>query len=130
MTVWKPKDPDEVVAFVDDWQTELRGDSVSDFDFTVSSGTATVYKTKLSGYTLTYWIDGGTDGETCEFLTTVTTASGQVLERTFSLAIIAGADSFQPTTTTKSDLVEQALDRKSTRLNSSHIPLSRMPSSA
>ena len=26
--------------------------------------------------------------------------------------------------------VEQRLDRKSTRLNSSHIPLSRMPSSA
>ena len=25
---------------------------------------------------------------------------------------------------------EQAIDRKSTRLNSSHIPLSRMPSSA
>ena len=27
-------------------------------------------------------------------------------------------------------MVEGALDRKSTRLNSSHIPLSRMPSSA
>ena len=26
--------------------------------------------------------------------------------------------------------IEEALDRKSTRLNSSHIPLSRMPSSA
>ena len=29
-----------------------------------------------------------------------------------------------------SEAVETALDRKSTRLNSSHIPLSRMPSSA
>ncbi len=27
-------------------------------------------------------------------------------------------------------LVQEVLDRKSTRLNSSHIPLSRMPSSA
>ena len=28
------------------------------------------------------------------------------------------------------DLLDDLLDRKSTRLNSSHIPLSRMPSSA
>ena len=31
---------------------------------------------------------------------------------------------------TKKDGSERELDRKSTRLNSSHIPLSRMPSSA
>ncbi len=35
-----------------------------------------------------------------------------------------------PTCETRAAEVFQSLDRKSTRLNSSHIPLSRMPSSA
>ena len=42
----------------------------------------------------------------------------------------AGASSWEELPTYVESFVEASLDRKSTRLNSSHIPLSRMPSSA
>ena len=46
-------------------------------------------------------------------------------------AVIEGVDlSRNLDNQTASDLHQALLDRKSTRLNSSHIPLSRMPSSA
>jgi len=105
--VWNPKDPDETVAFHDDWTDELGDDTVASWDFTITSGTATISQSKLSGNEFRYWIAGGTNGETCTFQNEVTTGSGQVLLRTFSLTIATDADSFRPATTTKRQLVEQ-----------------------
>lgn len=107
MTVWQTKDPDETKAYFDDWSAELGDDAIASFTFVPQSGTATISKTQQAGNVLTYWIAGGVDGETDTFLTTVTTSTGQVLERSFTLRIAAGADSFQPTSTTKRTLIGQ-----------------------
>lgn len=106
-TTWKPKDPAETVAFPDDWTDELGDDGIADYAFTRTAGTATISKTELSGAMFRYWIAGGVDGETSTFKNVVTTGSGQILQRTFSLLIQSGADSFHPTSTTKRMLVEQ-----------------------
>lgn len=104
---WQPKAPNETVAFYDDWTEELGIDAVSGWDFTVTSGTATISQSKLAGRQFRYWIAGGANGETCTFQNEVTTNTGQVLYRTFSLSIATGADSFRPTSTAKRQLVEQ-----------------------
>ena len=43
---------------------------------------------------------------------------------------VTGADAYRKNLVKKLNYFKKAVDRKSTRLNSSHIPLSRMPSSA
>ena len=45
------------------------------------------------------------------------------IDKTTPISEMEGGDFF-------TDSIEKALDRKSTRLNSSHLPLCRMPSSA
>lgn len=106
MLVWSPKDPAETVAYVDDWSDELGTDTIVTYTF-VPTGTATVAKIEQTPQSLKYWIAGGTDGATTSFAVSVTTATGQVLNRTFTLMTVAGANSFQPTSTTKRQLVEQ-----------------------
>jgi hypothetical protein len=104
--VWNPKPPTETVAFVDDWTDELGSDTIASYTFARTSGDATISKDDRVGSLLTYLIAGGTAGTTSAFLTTVTTGSGQVLTRTFSLLVATGADSYRPTSTTKRKLVE------------------------
>ena len=52
--------------------------------------------------------------------------AGRMRMQTYQLALLANHDKKSQVI----DLVGKFEDRKSTRLNSSHIPLSRMPSSA
>jgi hypothetical protein len=108
MTVWNPKDPAETVAYPDDWTNELAGDTIASYVLTITSGDATILKQENSPSTITAWVKGGTDQTTTTFKTVVTTSTGQVLIREYSLLISAGANSFQPTTTTKRDLIGQA----------------------
>jgi len=107
VTTWNPKPPAETVAYEDDWTEELGGDAVSGWTFVQSSGDATIVSSKVSGALFTYLISGGTDGMSCTFTNTVTTSGGQTLQRTFTLLIATGADSFRPASTTKRQLVEQ-----------------------
>lgn len=107
-TIWNPKDPAETVAYPDDWTNELAGDAIASYTFVKDSGDATILKDEGSASTITAWISGGTDQTTTAFTATVTTDSGQVLIREYSLLISAGANSFQPTTTTKRELIGQA----------------------
>lgn len=106
MVVWPPKDPDETVAYSTDWSDQLGVDAIASYTF-VATGTATVSKTVLSGQTITVYVAGGTNATTTTFLNTVTTGNGQVLERSFSLYVSSGESSFQTTSTTKRQLVEQ-----------------------
>lgn len=107
-TIWNPKDPAETVAYSNDWTNELAGDAIASYTFVKDSGDATILKDESSASTITAWISGGTDQTTTAFTATVTTDSGQVLIREYSLLISAGANSFQPTTTTKRTLIGQA----------------------
>lgn len=104
--IWNPKDPDETVAYDVDWSGELGSDSIASYTM-VATGTATISKQVQSVRALKFYIAGGTTGTTTTFLNTVTTNTGQVLERTFSLYVVDGANSYQPATTTKRQLVEQ-----------------------
>lgn len=106
-TIWNPKDPDETVAYAVDWSGELGSDSIASYTMVVSSGDATIAKEQQSTRSLKFWIAGGTTATTTTFLNTVTTNTGQVLERTFSLYVVDDANSYQPATTTKRQLVEQ-----------------------
>ncbi len=106
--VWNPKPPGETVAYPDDWTKELGPDSIASYTFVIDSGDATILKDESSLSVITAWIEGGTDTTTTLFTTTVTTTSGQILIREYSLLVSDGANSFQPTTTTKRSLIGQA----------------------
>lgn len=106
--VWNPKEPGETVAYSDDWTGELAGDAIASYTLVIDSGDATILKDESSLSTITAWVQGGTDATTTLFTATVTTTSGQILIRGYSLLIAAGANSFQPTTTTKRALIGQA----------------------
>lgn len=107
MTVWPAKDPDETVAYTDDWSQELGSDTIASYIIT-PTGTATIAKQQQTAQALKFWIAGGTDATTTTFAIKVTTASGQVLEREYSVYVGSGETSFQPTSTTKRKLIEQA----------------------
>lgn len=105
--IWKPKDPDETVAYVVDWASQLGDDTIASYTFVVSTGDATIANTVQSSQAFKFYIAGGTDDTTTTFLNTITTTSGQVLERLFSLYVGDGQSSFLTTSTTKRQLVEQ-----------------------
>lgn len=107
MSTWNAKPPTETVAYIADWTTEIGDDAISSYTTVIQSGDAVIQKQENSPSVVTSWIKGGTDGTTTVFLMTVTTGSGQILEREYSLLVSAGANSFQPTSTTKRMLVEQ-----------------------
>ncbi len=107
-TIWNPKKPTETVAYSDDWTNELAGDAIASYTLVIDSGDATILKDESSASTITAWIEDGTDGTTTLFTATVTTDSGQILIREYSLLVAAGANSFLPTTTTKRSLIGQA----------------------
>lgn len=106
--IWNPKDPGETVAYPDDWSNELGADTIASYTLVIDSGDATILKDENSPSVITAWVQGGTDGTTTLFTATVTTSTGQILIREYSLLVSAGANSFQPTTTTKRSLIGQA----------------------
>lgn len=105
--VWPPKDPDETVAYTADWTNQLGSDTIASYTM-APTGTATIAKEEQDVRALRFWIVGGTNETTTTFLNTVTTASGQVLERVYSLYVASGVSSFQPASTTKRMLIGQA----------------------
>lgn len=104
---WNAKPPGETVAYVADWTSELGDDSIASYTLTIESGDALISKQENSASVVTSWIKAGTDGTTTLFLMTVSTSSGQILTREYSLLVADGANSFQPTSTTKRMLIEQ-----------------------
>lgn len=108
-TVWNPKDPNETVWYEADWSDEIGGDeSLISYTMTITSGTATISSQQQKRQSVRFLITGGTDGASTEFLHRVTTSTGQILERTYSLFVSEGVDVAKPATTTKRMLLEQA----------------------
>lgn len=107
MIVWKPKDPDETVSYEADWTEQLGTDAIASYTMVVTSGDATISKQVQSVRAIKFYIAGGTDATTTTFLNTVTTNTGQVLEREYSLYVAAGLSNYLTTSTTKRQLVEQ-----------------------
>lgn len=106
MTIWPPKDPNETVAYTVDWSDQIGTDAIASYTM-VATGSATIANQVQSVRSLQFYIAGGTDGSTTTFLNTITTNNGQVLERSFSLYVASGQSSFNTTSTTKRQLVEQ-----------------------
>lgn len=116
MDIWAPKNPGEIVAYPIDWQEFLGGqggverDSIDTYTLTVDSGDAVVEKTELNCNIIRALISGGTSGTTTTFLNTVTTASGQVLDRTITLYVNDDAVPYAPSTATKRLVIDMAYD--------------------
>lgn len=109
-SIWNPKEPDETVAYVADWSGELGADSIASYTMAVTSGTATIAKQEQSSRSLQFWIAGGIDGSTTTFLNTITTTSGQVLARHYSVLVESGRNVYQPSTATKRQIIEMAYE--------------------
>lgn len=106
MTIWPAKDPDETALYTDDWTAQLGDDTIASY-IVMPSGTATIAKEQRFAKGLKFWIAGGDDETTTTFAIKVTTASGQVLERDYSIYVASGETNFLPTSTTKRQLIEQ-----------------------
>lgn len=106
--IWNPKDPDATVAYTADWTTDLAGDTIASYELAIDSGDASISKQENSASAVTVWVEGGTDQTTTIFTMTITTDSGQVLIREYSLLVSSGANAAFPTTTTKRALIGQA----------------------
>jgi hypothetical protein len=106
---WTPKDPDETRRYVIDWR-EIYPDTIASFTLTRTAGTVEIEETDNDSRAVYALLSGGVDAETATFLHRITTDEGQVLERTISLRIGAGADSLSPASTiTKGALGARAL---------------------
>lgn len=82
-----PKDPDEVLDFTVDWNARLEGDTVYAYEVAVMSGSVVVQSSSMDEGIIRIWFAGGTDGETCEILTRVSTNGGRTMDRTTRLLI-------------------------------------------
>lgn len=80
------KDPQAILDYSVDWTLWLDDDTISASAWVVSAGlvvTSQVETTKVA----TVWISSGTAGQTYSVTNRITTASGRVDERTFSIIV-------------------------------------------
>ncbi len=124
MDIWPPKQPAEIVAYPIDWRpflgsggpyggpngTAFDGDPIETYTLTVTSGDAVIDFTQNNWNLITALISGGTTGTTTEFLNVVTTAAGQVLDRTISLLVQDNSVPYAPQTATKRLVINMAYD--------------------
>jgi len=108
MQILPPKDPHETVRYRADWERELGGDLIATYTLTVTSGHATIERSYNSTTYVDFFIAGGTNGSTTTFRLIVTTNTGQIFERNYSLYVATGVSFALPATTTKGKIVEQA----------------------
>ncbi len=86
----KPKDPQDVLDYEIKWDKFLDDtDTISGSVFTIVSGTCVIDSDSFTDTTTTVWLSGGEDGETCEVLNHITTASGREKDQTGILKIKA-----------------------------------------
>lgn len=84
---WRePKDPDEVLDYVVNWQTPLAGDMITTSTWTLPTGIAAGANTHTDT-TTTIWLSGGTDGENYDLLNRITTAGGRTRDQTCTLKV-------------------------------------------
>ena len=98
----------------------------------IDSGTANALLVKVNQIgTLTETMDAVAMAHKAEYRTMMSHRSGETEDTTIAdLAVALSCGQIKTGAPARSERVAKYKDRKSTRLNSSHIPLSRMPSSA
>lgn len=83
-----PKDPDDVTDFALDWNNRLdAGDTLTDSEFEIVTGTILLGNQTIDGNKTVVWISGGADGETATILNRVTTSGGRQYDQSFQLKI-------------------------------------------
>lgn len=102
-----PKDPSETIRYEADFSEQISPDAIASYTLTVESGSATIAKQVQSVRSVQFYVAGGTTGTTTVFLFTVTTNTSQVIERRYSVYVADNLSSFQTTSTTKRQLIEQ-----------------------
>jgi hypothetical protein len=93
MKVWPAKDPDEILKYSYDFGPDLAaGETLNaggtTFDVVTAAGT-TILLEETDGTEFRATISGGIDGEEAQYVLRVTTSSGEVLEDTLGLPIVA-----------------------------------------
>ena len=91
-SAWAPKDPDEVLDYMVDWQDDddpclEAGETISTSTFTIVTGTVVIDSQSNTDTTATVWLSGGAVGERCDVLNRVTTSEGRTYDHTAKLRI-------------------------------------------
>jgi hypothetical protein len=90
MASWPAKDPDEVLDYALDWSPRgIDGDTITNVDSVVVTGTVVVDSKDVSGTITTIWLSGGVAGEKASIRLRITTAAGRIMDETVSIPIKA-----------------------------------------
>jgi hypothetical protein len=81
-----PKDPDEVLDYVVDWQLPLAGDVIDTSSWTLPTGIVSGVQSKTAT-TTTIWLSGGTAGQDYSILNRITTLGGRTRDQTCTLRV-------------------------------------------
>ncbi|TJW14459.1 MAG: hypothetical protein E5W82_10815 [Mesorhizobium sp.] len=85
---WDPKDPDEVLDYVLDWEDRLDGDTIVSSAWTIPVGSGlTINSTSFTDTTTTVWLSAGVLLTTYELLNRVVTAGGRTMDQTVRLKV-------------------------------------------
>ena len=88
---WPPKDPDELLDYVVNWEVRLDGDTISTSDWAITPVSATdpLVEESASNTTTrtTIWLSGGVLDEIYEITNTVVTVGARTMEQTVKLQI-------------------------------------------
>lgn len=80
---WKSyKDPQEYLDFVFDWTDRLGEDTIDTATVSVVSGSVTIDDFEFTNKTVTVWLNGGEEGESCPILCEIQTAGGRLRQQT------------------------------------------------
>lgn len=111
MTALAPKRPTEVRRYMLDYARELGGDAIAAYQFVIMSGAIVLQSDEQFGpFAIVAFIGSGVDGQTATLELQMTTQSGQLLIRDFTLltANALNAAGTLPSSTTKGQLVNKA----------------------
>lgn len=105
-----PKDPSELKDYSFDWSGDLGDDTIASASAALvagaEAGLTIVDGNDYSGELSTFWVSGGTAGQTALIRGTIITAGGRTLEKTGVLRVVDSADPAQ----TKLDRLQADLE--------------------
>lgn len=82
-----PKDPDSVLDYGFNWRRLLRGDTIAESSWAVSSSDLQIMDSSHDDKTTTVRLSGGIAGETYTVTNHIVMASGQEDDRSFTLQV-------------------------------------------
>lgn len=85
---WDPKDPDEVLDYVLDWEDRLAGDTIATSTWTIAVGSGlTINSNSFTDTTTTVWLSAGVLLTTYELLNRIVTDGGRTMDQTVKLKV-------------------------------------------